>query len=135
MDLIAKHNPLIDKKLKAVGNAKYTSNTLQNYILGCLSDMSMKASLISSKLLSSIQCLESWGKVMMGHQSCQGDTLELQQRLKLKTNQGFYVHCNAHCLNLVLVDSTKSVAESKTFFSLLQKLYVCVHVGLLYAPI
>ncbi len=30
MDLIAKHSPLIDKKLKAVGNAKYTSNIIQN---------------------------------------------------------------------------------------------------------
>ncbi len=39
MDLIAKHSPLIDKKLKAVGNAKYTSNTIQNEILECLSDM------------------------------------------------------------------------------------------------
>ncbi len=35
MDLIAKHSPLIDKKLKAVGNAKYTSNTIQNEILEC----------------------------------------------------------------------------------------------------
>ncbi len=45
-------------------------------------------------------------------------------RIKAKTNHAFYVHCNAHCLNLVLVDSTKSVPESETFFSLLQKLYV-----------
>ncbi len=60
----------------------------------------------------------------MGPQSCQGDTLELQQGLKLKQMTLFYVHCNAHCLNLVLVDSTKSVPESETLFSLLQKLYV-----------
>ncbi len=45
-------------------------------------------------------------------------------RFKAKTNHAFYVHCNAHCLNLFLVDSTKSVPESETFFSLLQKLYV-----------
>ncbi len=61
----------------------------------------------------------------MGPQgSCQGDTLELQQGLKLKQITLFYVHCYAHCLNLVLVDSTKSVPESEIFFSLLQKLYV-----------
>ncbi len=53
-------------------------------------------------------------------------------RIKAKTNHAFYVHCNAHCLNLVLVDSTKSVPESETFFSLLQN--VCVHVRLLCAP-
>ncbi len=46
MDLIAKHSPLIDKKLKAVGNAKYTSNTIQNEILECLSDM-VRESIIS----------------------------------------------------------------------------------------
>ncbi len=45
MDLIAKHSPLIDKKLKAVGNAKYTSN-IQNEILECLSDM-VRESIIS----------------------------------------------------------------------------------------
>lgn len=39
MELIAKHNPLVAKKKKAVGNAKYTSNTIQNEILECLSDM------------------------------------------------------------------------------------------------
>ncbi len=60
----------------------------------------------------------------MGPQSCQGDALELQQGLKLKQITLFYVHCYAHCLNLVLVDSTKSVPESEIFFSLLQKLYV-----------
>ncbi len=43
MDLIAKHSPLIEKKLKAVGNAKYTSNTIQNEILECLSDMVRKS--------------------------------------------------------------------------------------------
>ncbi len=49
MDLIAKHSPLIDKKLKAVGNAKYTSNTIQNEILECLSDMYGKASSVKSR--------------------------------------------------------------------------------------
>lgn len=88
-----------------------------------------------------IQCLETYGleyrsnlvgqgydgaSVMSGRHS------GVAARIKAKTNHAFYVHCNAHCLNLVLVDSTKSVPESETFFSLLQKLYVymsgsCVH--------
>lgn len=33
------------------------------------------------------------------------------------------MHCNAHCLNLVLVDSVKSVPEAVNFFALLQKVY------------
>ena len=35
-----------------------------------------------------------------------------------------YVHCYAHCLNLVPVDSTKSVSEAFDFFSLMETLYV-----------
>ncbi len=46
-------------------------------------------------------------------------------RIKAKTNHAFYVHCNAHCLNLVLVDSTKSVPESNLLFFATE--IVCVH--------
>ena len=35
----------------------------------------------------------------------------------------FYVHCNTHCLNLVLVDAAKAVPEVVDFFALLQQLY------------
>lgn len=35
-----------------------------------------------------------------------------------------YVHFNAHCLNLVLIDTVKAVPEADCFFALLQKLYV-----------
>ena len=35
-----------------------------------------------------------------------------------------YVHCYAHCLNMVLVDSTKRVSEASDFFSLVETLYV-----------
>ena len=33
------------------------------------------------------------------------------------------MHCNAHCLNLVLVDTVKSVREAAEFFTLLEKLH------------
>ena len=35
-----------------------------------------------------------------------------------------HVHCYAHCLNLVLVDSTKRVSEASDLFSLKETLYV-----------
>jgi len=35
-----------------------------------------------------------------------------------------YVHCYAHCLNLVLVDSTKSDPQASEFFALLEILHV-----------
>ena len=31
-----------------------------------------------------------------------------------------YEHCYAHCLNLVLVDSTKRVSKTSNFFSLME---------------
>ena len=45
-------------------------------------------------------------------------------RIKTDTKHAFYVHCNAHCLNLVLIDTVKAVPEADCFFALLQKLYV-----------
>ena len=39
MELISKHNPLVAKKMNGAGNAKYISNTIQNEVLECLSDM------------------------------------------------------------------------------------------------
>lgn len=44
-------------------------------------------------------------------------------RIQEVAKYAFYVHCNAHCLNLVIVDSVKSVSEADCFFSLLQKLH------------
>ena len=35
-----------------------------------------------------------------------------------------YIHCYAHVLNLVLVDSVKSVASASEFFSLLEAVFV-----------
>lgn len=48
----------------------------------------------------------------------------LQQGSK-QSKHAFYVHCNAHCLNIVVVNSVKAVLEVDCFFfTLLQKLYV-----------
>ena len=44
-------------------------------------------------------------------------------RIKNSARLAFYVHRNAQCLNLVLVDVVKSVPEAVHFFALLQKLY------------
>lgn len=47
----------------------------------------------------------------------------VQARIKDVAKQAFYVHCNAHSLNLVLVDTIKAV-QPADFFALLQRLYV-----------
>lgn len=39
MELILKHGALVEKKMNGARNAKYISNTIQNEVLECLSDM------------------------------------------------------------------------------------------------
>lgn len=53
-----------------------------------------------------------------------GKNSGVQARVKEVAKQALYVHCNTHCLNLILVDTLKAVPEVECFFSLVQKLYV-----------
>jgi len=80
-----------------------------------------------------IQCLERYGLqykenlVGQGYDGASvmsGKHTGVAARIKTEAKHAFYVHCNAHCLNLVLVDTVKSVPEADCFFSLLEKLYV-----------
>lgn len=48
----------------------------------------------------------------------------VQARIRDKAKYAFYIHCSAHCLNLVLVDVVKTIPEAAEFFALLQSLYV-----------
>ena len=67
-----------------------------------------------------IECIVSQGddgaSVMSG--LCAG----VQQYICEIAPHATYVHCYAHCLNLVLVDSTKRVSEASNFFSLMETL-------------
>ena len=56
--------------------------------------------------------------VMSGHVS------GVQTRIQKLAEWAIYVHCYAHRLNLVVVDSCKSVRYASDFFALLQRLYV-----------
>ena len=47
----------------------------------------------------------------------------VQAKIKEVAQNAFYVHCSAHCLNLVIVDSVKSAGN---FFSLMERLYVFI---------
>ena len=50
----------------------------------------------------------------------------VQQRVKQVAPQALYVHCYAHCLNLVLVDTTKTIPQASEFFALMETLYVFI---------
>ena len=70
------------------------------------------------------QCMVSQGydgaSVMSGQ--CSG----VQKRIKELAPHAIYVHCYAHTLNLVLVDSVKMVPYATEFFALLESLYVFI---------
>ena len=69
-----------------------------------------------------LTCIVSQGydgaSVMSGN--CSG----VQMRLKEFAPHAIYIHCHAHILNLVLVDSVKAVPEAAQFFALIESLYV-----------
>ena len=69
-----------------------------------------------------LTCIVSQGydgaSVMSGH--CSG----VQTRFKEFAPHAIYIHCHAHVLNLVLVDSVKAVPDATQFFALLESLYV-----------
>ena len=65
------------------------------------------------------QCYDG-ASVMSGHLS------GVQSRVKEVAPHAHYVHCYAHTLNLVLVDSVKILSSATEFFLLLQTLYSLV---------
>ena len=52
----------------------------------------------------------------MGHQSMSGCLTGVQTQIKEVAPHALYIHCNAHYLNLCLVDSAKAVCGASEFF-------------------
>jgi hypothetical protein len=51
-----------------------------------------------------------------------GSVSGIQACIREIVPHAIYVHCQAHCLNLVLVDCVKSISHASEFFSLIQSL-------------
>lgn len=90
---------------------------------------------LDAKSLSSyiIKCLESFGLDSKEHLVGQGydgapvtsgKQNGVAQSVQKVAIYAFYVHCHAHRLNLVIVDTMKSITYAAEFFALLEKLYV-----------
>ena len=186
LEMIAKHDPVVQKKIKGKQNAKYTSSVIQNEILECLANMvrdeiirEVKESEVFSVIADEtkdlkkkeqlslvlryyyngavhesfldfqqatrldaeglkdkiIHRLERYGLeyrsnlVGQGYDGASvmsGKHSGVAARIKTDAKHAVYVHCNAHCLNLVLIDTVKAVPEADCFFALLQKLYVYI---------
>ena len=60
----------------------------------------------------------------MVSQGYDGAFVIVQTRIRQLAPQAIYIHCQAHCLNLVLVDCVKSIPQASEFFACLQSLYV-----------
>ncbi len=50
----------------------------------------------------------------------------LQSRIQKQNEYALYVHCHAHCLNLVLVERAKSSTHFASFFTIVEKLYTFI---------
>ena len=89
------------------------AESLATYIISTLNKLEIDTSALISQGYDG-------AAVMSG--SCTG----VQQRIKQVAPQAVYVHCYAHCLNLVLVDTTKVVPEASEFFALMETLYIFI---------
>ena len=102
---------IFERFLTYVEATSLNAESLSKYILDTLKEHGLDPQNIISQGYDG-------ASVMSG--CCSG----VQQRIKEIAPEAVYVHCYAHCLNLVLVDCTKSVSDASEFFSLLETLYV-----------
>lgn len=186
MELVAKHNPTVKRKMTSQRNATYLGHDTQNEIIDCLAEMvrtsitsevtqseafsilvdetkdlskteqmsfviryyytgsvcesflafeaaqPLDAASLSQKIIQMLQKHDLdyknhlVGQAYDGASVMSGKNTGVQTGMKSEAPLAFYVHCNAHCLNLVLDDSVKCIPEANCFFSLLQKLSVFV---------
>lgn len=125
---------LLADEMKDVKKTEQTSLILRYYYRGVIKESflhfeaaeRLDAAGLAEKI---INILERYGleyrKNLVG-QSYDGASVMSGKNSGVKetAKQAFYVHCNAHCLNLVLVDTAKTVSEVECFFSLVEKLYL-----------
>ena len=103
--------------------------TIHEYFLTFVEATSLDAKGLTQYIVDTVTkhqldltCIISQGydgaSVMSGN--CSG----VQTRLKEFAPHAIYIHCHAHILNLVLVDSVKAVPDATQFFALVESLYV-----------
>ena len=102
---------IMERFLAYVEATSLNAESLSKYILDTLKLYNLDTKRIVSQGYDG-------ASVMSG--TCSG----VQQRIREIAPQATYVHCHAHCLNLVLVDCVKANSQAFEFFSLVQALYV-----------
>lgn len=75
----------------------------------------------------------SWGKCVAqcydGASVMSGNLRGVQARIKEIAPHVIYIHCHAHRLNLVLVNTIKHIPEIVDMFSIIQSVYVFISVS------
>ena len=106
-------------------------NTASVYerFLTCVPAECLTAQGLSSYILETLRKYELEPKciVSQGYDEASvmsGCLTGVQTQIKEVAPHALYIHCNAHCLNLCLVDSAKAVCGASEFFGLLETLYV-----------
>ncbi|XP_032414769.1 zinc finger MYM-type protein 1-like isoform X2 [Xiphophorus hellerii] len=108
------HNMQIKERFIQVCNIQSTSGeALENLVLDVLKENNLKMDNIR-------------GQGYDGAANMRGHYKGLQARILRHNPKALYVHCQAHCLNLVLVESAKSNICFVTFFNLVEKLYAFI---------
>ena len=104
-----------------------TASVYEQYIPAeCLTAQSSSSYILDTLRKHELEpnCIVSQGydgaSVMSG--CCKG----VQTQIRKMAPHAIYIHCNAHCLNLCLVDSAKAVRGASDFFGLLETLYMYV---------
>ena len=134
----SKYFALIVDETKDVSKTEQVSFVLRYYLSGQVHESFLQfeaANKLDAKSLSEkiLSFLESFGldykanlvaQCYDGASVMSGRLSGVSTRIKEVCNSAVYIHCYAHRLNLVLVDTTKSIPEAANFFSLLQRLYV-----------
>ena len=90
----------------------------------CRTDSETLFKLLKDTLMShGLNLSQVRGQCYDGASNMSGRHHGLQARVKLESPKVVYVHCYAHCLNLVLVDTMKSNETARNFFGTLESLY------------
>lgn len=90
-----------------------TGEQLENLVMNLLKENQLKVKDIRG------QCYD-------GAANMSGPYKGLQSRIQKQNEKALYVHCHAHSLNLVLVESAKSSIHFVSFFTIVEKLYTFI---------
>lgn len=96
-----------------------TAKIHERFFLTYVEATSLTAESLARYILEALKKYQLDGASVMSG-TCSG----AQKRIWEHAPHAINIHCHAHVLNLVLIDSVKAIPEAAEFFALLEALYV-----------